>query len=491
MFRYAVLTLILIAAPMCAIAKSPDHPLLTRFPEARATSHQQVSFERFSLPTGLPPEEASMAFPELSLIGDMTRHTYRIRNTSTLKVYQNYKAAIERAGMNILFECGGEECGNQRQIQDLGAKLAISNSVFTFWQNPYYILAEVDGGKAHVALFIGGNDGEAAVQQVIIEESQVRDDLIDIDLSYLDRPRDLETEIAVITPAQRARDHALLSRYPGARIRERTHSDYEHFSIPVSIVTAARNVDEFEKIELTGELTRHFYELTKVSTLKVYRNYTSALADAGFEILYECSREACGNSTEIRALGALIANTGNVYNYYRDAHYLVAQRDTVKGRAYIALFIGEYRGDTAVQQAIIETGPTEMGLVAVDSDLLHTELEESGKASIEGILFDTGKSTIRPESKPALESVAKLLNDYPQLQFYVVGHTDDVGSPELNLRLSAARAESVVQALVKDFGVTAGRLHSAGMGPYAPLASNTTEEGRTQNRRVELVSRLP
>src|SRR5690606_30901092 len=101
-------------------------------------------FERFALPTGLPPEEASMVFPELTLIGDMTRHTYRIRSTSTLKVYQNYKAAIERAGMNILFECSRDECGNQRQIQDLGARLAITNSVFTFWQNPYYILAEAD-----------------------------------------------------------------------------------------------------------------------------------------------------------------------------------------------------------------------------------------------------------------------------------------------------------------------------------------------------------
>ena len=491
MFRNAVLTLLLLTAPLCAVAKSPDHPLLSRFPEARATNYQQGSFERFSLPTGLPPQEASMAFPELKLIGDMTRHTYRIRNTSTLKVYQNYKAAIERAGMNILFECTGDECGNQRQIQDLGGRLAITNSVFTFWQNPYYILAEADEGKVHVAMFIGGDDGETAVQQVIIEESQVRDDLIEIDMSYLERPRELNTEIAEVTPAQRARDHALLSRYPGARIRQRTHSEYEHFIIPISVVSATRNVDEFDKIERTGELTRHFYELSKVSTLKVYRNYTSALADAGFEVLYECSRDACGSSTQIRALGALIANTGNVYNYYRDPHYLVARRDTVKGHAYIALFIGEYRGDTAVQQAVLETGPTETGLVNVDSDLLHTELEESGKASIEGILFDTGKSTIKTESKAALEAIAELLNDYPQLQLYVVGHTDDVGSPELNLRLSAARAESVVQALVKDHGITAKRLHSAGMGPYAPLASNTTEEGRAMNRRVELVSRLP
>jgi OmpA-OmpF porin, OOP family len=110
----------------------------------------------------------------------------------------------------------------------------------------------------------------------------------------------------------------------------------------------------------------------------------------------------------------------------------------------------------------------------------------SGHAVVNGILFDTGKAEIKPESAPALQEVIKLLQQDAKLKLYVVGHTDNVGALAGNIELSQRRAAAVVQALTAQ-GVAAGRLQAYGAGPYSPLASNDSDDGRTLNRRVELV----
>jgi outer membrane protein OmpA-like peptidoglycan-associated protein len=101
------------------------------------------------------------------------------------------------------------------------------------------------------------------------------------------------------------------------------------------------------------------------------------------------------------------------------------------------------------------------------------------------ILFDTGKSSIKTESAKVLGDIIDILNEYPESKFTVEGHTDSVGSDELNLRLSDARALSVKDYLVAN-GVDEFRLSSKGFGEAKPMADNKTRDGRTQNRRVEI-----
>ncbi|HDZ57899.1 MAG TPA: OmpA family protein [Pseudomonas xinjiangensis] len=493
MLRYIFLYIFLLAVSSSVAADSPDHPLLNRYPGSSVAEFQTIGYERFSLPTGLPADGVGLDFPTLDLIGDLTRHTYRLRGVSTLKIYENYKAALERANFKIIFECALDECGSQRQIKALGASLAINNSVFNNWHDPYYILAEASGEehRTHVAIYMGGNDNDAAIHQAVVEEVPINRNLIKVNTDYMNRPPKEMAGQVEITAAERAEDHSLLSRYPGARIREFTHEEYQQFTLPTGTVSAYRNADDFDNVQLIGDLTKHFYLLENVSTLKVYENYKNALKTADFEILYECSLGDCGSSTDVRALGALIATTGNVYNYYRDPYYLVARRDTLTGPAYIGLFIGRYRAETAVQQVVVETRDAQVDLIAINTDLLHRELEESGRASIYGIYFDTNKSEVKPESKAAMDTVADLLEEYPELQLYVVGHTDDVGAVEYNVSLSSDRADAVVKRLVTEHGIDPKRLHAAGVGPFSPSAANNSEEGRKLNRRVELVTRLP
>jgi outer membrane protein OmpA-like peptidoglycan-associated protein len=125
--------------------------------------------------------------------------------------------------------------------------------------------------------------------------------------------------------------------------------------------------------------------------------------------------------------------------------------------------------------------------IVMDAGAMASSLSANGSVAIYGIYFDTAKFDLKPESDPALEQIAKLLKDNAALNVAIVGHTDMVGDQASNIKLSQARAQSVINALITRYGIAASRLTPFGAGPYAPVASNKTDEGRAKNRRVELV----
>ena len=126
-------------------------------------------------------------------------------------------------------------------------------------------------------------------------------------------------------------------------------------------------------------------------------------------------------------------------------------------------------------------------MVVVKADEMSKAIASTGKVALYGILFDTNKADIKPESKPALDEIATLLKAQPNLKLHIVGHTDNVGGLESNMALSRRRAEAVMAALKGDYGIAAPRLTANGVAYLAPVAVNTSEEGRAKNRRVELV----
>lgn len=125
--------------------------------------------------------------------------------------------------------------------------------------------------------------------------------------------------------------------------------------------------------------------------------------------------------------------------------------------------------------------------VVADAKSLLTDIESKGSASVYGIYFDFNKADIKPESEPAIKEIAKLLQENKGLKLYVVGHTDNVGGLDYNMKLSKARADAVVKELTTKYKISADRLKAFGVASLAPVASNRTEEGRAKNRRVELV----
>jgi outer membrane protein OmpA-like peptidoglycan-associated protein len=105
--------------------------------------------------------------------------------------------------------------------------------------------------------------------------------------------------------------------------------------------------------------------------------------------------------------------------------------------------------------------------------------------TLRGIYFDFDQSTIKPESRPALEAAAKMLTENPTINVEIQGHTDSKGSDSYNLSLSDRRAASVVAYLVQNLGIDPSRLTSKGYGESMPIATNDTDTGRALNRRVE------
>jgi len=107
----------------------------------------------------------------------------------------------------------------------------------------------------------------------------------------------------------------------------------------------------------------------------------------------------------------------------------------------------------------------------------------------EGLMYKSGSVTLGSDAKKALGSLAKVLNDYPRLKVIVVGNTDSIlakkGSD--NWTLSTERANGVVRILRDDYQVEPSRLTAAGKGKYAPVADNSTPDGRAKNRRTEII----
>ena len=106
----------------------------------------------------------------------------------------------------------------------------------------------------------------------------------------------------------------------------------------------------------------------------------------------------------------------------------------------------------------------------------------------QGLLFDVDSAYLRPDLEADLKAVANNLQQYPGSTISVIGHTDDTGSDSHNFDLSERRAQAVSWVLM-DAGVDAARLQSYGQGETRPVASNESEAGRAQNRRVEIIIR--
>ncbi len=127
--------------------------------------------------------------------------------------------------------------------------------------------------------------------------------------------------------------------------------------------------------------------------------------------------------------------------------------------------------------------------IVADAAALGNDIRTAGHAAVYGILFDTGKSTVKPESAQAIGEIAKLLKADPTLKIHVVGHTDtdpiQKSSWKDNWELSAQRALSVTRYLI-EHGIPEKQVRADGCGSARPVASNATAEGKARNRRVEI-----
>jgi outer membrane protein OmpA-like peptidoglycan-associated protein len=301
-------------------------------------------------------------------------------------------------------------------------------------------------------------------------------------------------------------DHPLVGRYDGSEIVGYRVTDYDEATIidgPFDPVYAEKRAGPGFKT-LEGRIVLIYYRLPEGrSTLEVLRNYEASLKEKGFAEVFICATSdgtcfAKGEPDAGYYLGSAVGDPlalpkladDYVQNWFGESgRYLLARIDRPEGAVYVALYLGESTNGNVAVVRVVETTEMETGKIAfVNASQMGKAIADTGKIALYGILFDFDKDTLKPESKPTLDEIAKLLTNKPDLSVKIVGHTDNQGSAEYNMDLSERRAANVAAALVRDYGIAAGRLSPAGAGLTQPIASNDTEDGRAKNRRVELVA---
>jgi OOP family OmpA-OmpF porin len=251
---------------------------------------------------------------------------------------------------------------------------------------------------------------------------------------------------AAQTPTDHAgcNDSPLISRFPGSVIAGCKQMDDDSYKFHMG------NNQPDKTIE--GKLLHIDYVYPKTaSKAQVVRNIHTAVKSAGYTFDYDSGD-----------YGDFTVHMGKTW-----------------------IFVSINTNNTYDETFVTETTLTQD--VVANAAALSTGLTGNGHVVVNGVLFDTGKADVKPESDPALQEVATMLKGNPALKVYVVGHTDNVGGLAANMDLSKRRAAAVVASLTTKYGIPAAQLLPYGDGPYAPVASNDSEDGRTLNRRVELV----
>lgn len=278
------------------------------------------------------------------------------------------------------------------------------------------------------------------------------------------------------------RDYPGIGRFGGSVITGYQVKDFDAARMQGAAFRDGRPTDARR---LEGRVTRIAYRTSPgPSILEVSRNFETQLAKAGYETLLACDVDACGGIPFSEAVDTLpipqMWIDGFNYRYF-------AGRKVDGGREIFAsVLVSENNREIYTQVVVAELGAIQNKMV--DAAAMQKGLGEAGHIALYGIYFDTDKAVVKPESRPTLGEIAKLLSGQPQLNVFIVGHTDNQGAHDYNLDLSRRRAEAVAAELVKSFGIAAGRLRTAGVGFLAPVGSNASDAGRALNRRVELVA---
>ena len=294
------------------------------------------------------------------------------------------------------------------------------------------------------------------------------------------------------------KDHPLVGRYEGSRLTAYEHQDFASKALLSRTLTkeanyklAPSNTTTFE-----GRYTHIAYQAPfGRSSLEVFRNQVSRLTSQGFRTVYSCEEAACvDDPRQARYMSLTWSDTGeHKIGADRKIRYALLQREQGGALATVAIRTAEHGapnvGPRSVVSVVESNAMQTDKIVFVDASAMQASIDTSGRVALYGILFDTDKAEIKPESKATLEEIAKFLRANPKLNLVVAGHTDAQGAFDYNVTLSRRRAAAVVAALVGQHGIAASRLTAFGAGMAAPVASNDDEAGRSKNRRVELVKR--
>lgn len=266
--------------------------------------------------------------------------------------------------------------------------------------------------------------------------------------------------------------------------------------------------DGIPVIELEGAMDQTSWRITApgLSTLSLLAPLRDQLAEQGWAILYECETAECGGY-DFR-YGTNVMPEPDMHVDLTDFRFLSAEHIADGGKEHLSLLISRSTESGFVQ--LIRLGPEQPApVVAADpagldlmSDApalptlpkseiapndLAARLETGGAIALDDLVFASGSSALAEGEYASLKALSVYLRDNSERRIALVGHTDASGGLETNISLSRKRANSVRDRLIAQHGADGSRIEAEGVGYLAPRASNLTPEGRTANRRVEVM----
>ncbi|MGH6886754.1 MAG: DUF4892 domain-containing protein, partial [Geminicoccales bacterium] len=235
-----------------------------------------------------------------------------------------------------------------------------------------------------------------------------------------------------------ATDHPLIDRYPGSVIDQYETTEFDEFHLALG-PGKNRRIESTQTLE--GRITTIRYAIDKErSTLEVFRNYEIFLEEKRFERLYTCADKDCGGRDFNLAVIPYTTEQGDAVPGQR---YLAAVLKRPEGDVHVSLYVtkasglgGKKKDQVYARLAVVETKPMQVGLQHVSAAEMADKIAGEGRIALYGILFDHDSDAFKPESRPALDEIGKLLTDDPAMSLHVVGHTDGQGSYEYNTDLS-------------------------------------------------------
>ena len=310
--------------------------------------------------------------------------------------------------------------------------------------------------------------------------------------------------LAMIADAQDvagSKDPADMKRYEGSELIGYRAPKFDEYLLPLGTPTSMAPPVYAKSKPIEGLVSYYTYLAPEGRTpTELFRNYKQEFQRLGIQTLYEKNAGQAGWFGPTLDKVAEDSDLSQILAYDEADERIMVGKSKDANPSYYIVFVTAYKdgviperlqskvqkGRALAQLVVVTPEQMEKKMAFVNADDMKQALHESGKVALYGLYFDTDKDSVKSESQPTLEEIAKLLKGEPSLRLHVVGHTDNQGKVEYNLDLSRQRAASVVRELAK-MGIAANRLDSFGCGLYSPVAPNGTEDGRAKNRRVELV----
>jgi len=233
-----------------------------------------------------------------------------------------------------------------------------------------------------------------------------------------------------------------------------------------------------------GQYSREIYDYdVHQSAVNIFQQIKKSLKVGGYQELFSCVTLACGDTA-----GWQLYLTPLIGGLAEKQYFLSAIKKTATAKPeYISVYITEIDDQPRALIDIVSLPTNNKFDIVVKTKQLLRTIEKDGRVVVDGITFDVGSSKLKHDSTRSIDLMSKILKKHPNFKFSIVGHTDNSGGFNQNIKLSIQRANAVKSVLIDKFGIAENQLIASGVGTLSPVTSNTDRNGRALNRRVELV----